>query len=97
MTKPELENTLKELRQEYELKVKETMKQFCDANNKYMVGDKFTDHIGTILIEKINYSYTTQNPSCVYFGIELKKNGTPKKSQVKRSAWQVNDISVIPY
>ena len=56
MNKQELKHKLKELQQEFELKKKEVMKQFCDANNLYKVGDKFTDHIGTIIIEKIRYS-----------------------------------------
>ena len=96
MNKQELERKLKELQQECELKQKEVMKQFCDANNPYKVGDKFTDHIGSIIIEKISYSYTTiiGTPSCVYYGTELKKDGTPKKNNNKRIAWQSNDVSV---
>ena len=96
MTKHELEQKLKELQQDYELKQKEEIRQFCDANNPYKVGDKFTDHIGTIIIEKIRYSYTlTRTPSCVYFGYELKKDGTPKKNKVRRDACQLNDVSVV--
>lgn len=88
MNKQELKHKLNELQQEYGLKQKEVMKQFCDANNPYIVGDKFTDHIGTIIIEKIRYSYTvTGTPSCIYFGTELKNND-------KRNAWQSNDVSV---
>ena len=95
MKKQELEQKLKELQKEYDLKQKEVMKQFCDANNPYKVGDKFTDHIGSIIVEKIRYSYTvTGTPSCVYFGTELKKDGTPKKNNDKRNAWQSNDMSV---
>ena len=88
MNKQELKHKLNELQQEYGLKQKEVMKQFCDANNPYIVGDKFTDHIGTIIIEKIRYSYTlTGTPSCIYFGTDLKNND-------KRYAWQSNDVSV---
>lgn len=86
MNKQELKHKLNELQQEYGLKQKEVMKQFCDANNPYKVGDKFTDHIGTIIIEKIRYSYTlTGTPSCIYFGTDLKNND-------KRYAWQSNDV-----
>lgn len=88
MNKQELKHKLNELQQEYGLKQKEVMKQFCDANNPYKVGDKFTDHIGTIIIEKIRYSYTVMGtPSCIYFGTELKNND-------KRNSWQSNDVSV---
>jgi hypothetical protein len=93
MNKQELEHKLEELQQEFELKKKELMRQFCDANNLYKVGDKFTDHIGTIIIEKIRYLFTVKGtPSCVYFGTELKKDGTPKKNNEKRNAWQLNDV-----
>jgi len=96
MNKQELEHKLKELEQEYVLKKKEVMRQFCDDNNPYKVGDKFTDHIGTIIIEKIRYSYTVrETPSCIYFGTELKKDGKPKKNNDKRNAWQSNDVSVV--
>lgn len=86
MNKQELKHKLNELQQEYGLKQKEVMKKFCDANNPYIVGDKFTDHFGTIIIEKIRYSYTvTGTPSCIYFGTDLKNND-------KRNAWQSNDV-----
>lgn len=98
MTKQELDDKLKELEQKYELNKREIIKQFCDANNTYKIGDKFTDHIGTIKIEKIRYSILLNgNPTCVYFGTELKKDGTPKKSNTKRSAWQSNDILSLKY
>jgi len=90
----DLRDRLKILEQEYELMQKQIMREYCDANNPYKVGDKFTDHIGTILIEKISYAYSTiyGSPGCVYFGPELKKDGTPKKNGDKRKAWQSNDI-----
>lgn len=94
MSKQELEHKLKELQQEYDLKKKEVMKKFCYANNPYKIGDKFTDHIGTISIEKIGYSLTSTGiPCCNYYGAELKKDGTPKKNNNKRIAWQSNDIN----
>lgn len=66
--------------------------EFAKANNPYKVGDKVTDHIGTILIEKISVSAGAYNrlPCCVYFGPELKKDGEPKKSNAKRDLWQSN-------
>jgi hypothetical protein len=95
MTRQDYNNELEEMLREYELKRKKVMKRFCDANNPYKIGDKFTDHIGSIIIEKIKYSHTINGtPCCVYFGIGLKKDGTPKKSNDKRHAWQTNDVSV---
>lgn len=95
MTKQDLNNKLKELQQEYELKQKEVIREFCDTNNPYKVGDNFTDHIGSIIVEKISYSYssTLSTPCCIYFGTELKKDGSPKKNNNKRQAWQSNDVN----
>jgi hypothetical protein len=90
----QLNNKLKNLEKEYELKRRAMVKEYCDANNPYKVGDKFTDHIGSIIIETINYSQSissNQEPACVYYGPELKKDGTPKVNGTKRKAYQIND------
>lgn len=52
MKKEDLSKKLSDLQQEFELKRKEAIREYCDANNPYKVGDKFTDHLGTILIKK---------------------------------------------
>jgi hypothetical protein len=91
----DLEMKIKELENEFEHRKKLVITEYCEANNPYKIGDKFTDHIGTILIEKINYTFRMgplSNPGCIYFGPELKKDGTPKKNGDKRRAWQSNDI-----
>ena len=94
MTKEELEIKLKALDIDHKMNQDKAIKQFCDANNPYKVNDKFTDHIGTVIIEKIRYSYTVSGtPCCIYFGTVLKKDGNPKLSGEKRNAWQSNDVS----
>lgn len=90
MTTQELQNKLNKLKQKYQSKKKLIIQQYCNQNNPYKIGDKFTDHIGTIIIEKINYSYQLQ--CCSYYGSITKKNGTPHKNK-KRIAWQFNDIT----
>ena len=57
MTKELLDAKLSQLEKEYDLNKKVLMRRFCDANNPYKVGDIFTDHIGSIKIEKIKYSF----------------------------------------
>ena len=91
MNKDTLDQKLTELKKEFQLKEKEVMLQYCIANNPYNVGDKFTDQSGTIIIEKIKYSFGDR-PCCVFFGAELKKDGTPRKDNNKRNAWQINDV-----
>jgi hypothetical protein len=98
MTKEQYEDNLKKINLLFESKKKELIKAFCDSNNPYKIGDVFTDHISSIIIEKIKYdSGFGAYPACVYFGTVLKKDGTPKKSQEKRNAWQSNDIKLNRY
>jgi hypothetical protein len=85
-----LNKKIDELEKNHDKLKSKLMIEYCDANNPYKIGDKFTDHIGTILIERIQYSLSI-NPSCVYYGLELKKDGTPKKNGSKRQAWQSNE------
>jgi hypothetical protein len=93
MTKQELQEKLKMLDNEYKLKVSKINSEYAFSNNPYKVGDKFTDDIGSILIEKIQWSKTfyEEVPSCCYIGIELKKDGTPKKGMPLRKAYQSNE------
>ncbi len=90
MTKETLDNQLAQLLSDYEQRKKELIKSYCIANNPYKVGDVFTDRIGSIKIEKITYSLTSR--CMVYFGHELKKDGTPKKNGAVRCAYQFNEV-----
>lgn len=85
---------LETLAKEYEDKKDILHKKYAMENNSVKPGDKFTDSIGTILVEKIGIylEYATRTPSCRYFGVELKKDGTPKKSGEKRWAYQSNEV-----
>ncbi len=67
---------------------------YAFSNNSYKIGDTFTDHIGSILIKKVKWTinYGETFPSCVYYGYELKKDSTPKKSGAYRKAWQSNKV-----
>ena len=92
MTQQDLDKELDFLKADYTLKKIDAIKKYCNANNPYKIGDKFTDHAGTIIIEKIGYSNYT-SPCCTYFGVELKKDGNPRKDGSKRIAFQFNDIN----
>jgi hypothetical protein len=92
MNSDELKQKLKQLYTEFEIKKKYVIQEYCNANNSYKIGEKFTDHIGTILIESIAYSYGDK-PCCIYVGSELKKDGTLTKRMSKRQAWQSNDVN----
>ena len=94
-TKEALTAKLQEIEDKYQKDKRELLKKFADNNNPYSNGGVFTDHIGSIVIEKITYNLYPYNgglPCCAFFGKELKKDGTPKKNGSARLAYQSNDI-----
>lgn len=83
----------KELELEFKDKKLELMKEFVRANNPYKIGDTVTDSIGSIIIEKMGYSWGfNSNPCATYSGLELKKDGTPTKKKTTRQVWQSNIV-----
>jgi hypothetical protein len=90
MEKSTLDIELKKLNEQYELDKKKLIMNYCFKNNPYKIGDKFTDHLGSIIIEQIKYS--SVDFCCVYIGIELKKDGNPRKDGSKRKAYQTNEL-----
>ena len=87
----EYEDKLKELKVEFEQKKERLIKEYVDANNPYKIGDKVTDHANSIIIEKIKYHMSLYGfPCAVYYGPELKKDGTPKKNGNKTYVYQSN-------
>jgi hypothetical protein len=84
---------LKELHIEFNLKTRKLRFKYAKANDPYKIGDKFTDHMGTIIIESKTLGLSGLDKPCmIYYGTELKKDGTPKKSGNKRQAWQCNEL-----
>lgn len=90
----EYKQQVNNLEKEFEQKKIELIKYYVNSNNPYKIGDNVTDHMGTIQIEKITYGFSTISkiPCAIYRGIELKKDGSPKK-QNRRDVWQTNLIN----
>lgn len=86
---------LQELEKEFSIKKENLKKQYAFENNPYKIGDIVTDHIGSIKIESIvpTIPFLSNEPSCYYEGIELKKDLTPKKKGDKRMVYQGNIVS----
>lgn len=85
---------IKELEQEFENKKIELMKEYVTANNPYKIGDKITDHIGSIIIDKMGVTFGyNNNPFATYSGFELKKDGSTGKDKSRRQVWQTNVLS----
>lgn len=79
------------LKSDYEAALRKLDEEYVISNCPYKVGDIFTDHLGTIKIEKIKSGYFGNGPEAVFIGTELKKDGTPKKSGAKRNAFLSNE------
>ena len=91
MTKEQLKIELKELEKKHKIESDKIIIRYIKANNPYKLGDNFTDYIGTIRINIIEYK-GGDSPSCIYYGIKLNKDGTDNKKMKKRYAYQCNDI-----
>lgn len=93
MTKEEYQEKMEWLKQEFKSNQIKLMIAYVDSNNPYKLGDIVTDHIGSIIVEKISCDLSYDgHPCAVYTGIELKKDDTPNKRGNKRSVWQSNII-----
>jgi hypothetical protein len=85
---------LKILKEEYDTKLNELHTEFAMSNNNVHNGDVFTDHIGSVKVDRIEVTLASSDniPSCVYYGFEVKKDGTPKKRPYYRLAYQINEV-----
>jgi len=90
MTEIEYLTKQKELLNEYNYKQFNLRHKFASENNPYMTGDIIKDHIGYIKIESFELYTGSKLPSIVYYGLELKKDLTPRKDGKKRKLWQEN-------
>ena len=84
MTYEELRRKCREIQKECEARQKDLKKQFALEHNPVKIGDVVTDHFHTIRVEDMKcylMSFDPEIPQMTYYGIELKKNGEPKKIQ----------------
>lgn len=93
MTEQEYKNGLKIIAEKYEQEKFNLLKQYVDSQHTYKIGDKFTDHIGTIIIEKIGYAMgLLRIPDATFYGPEITKKGEPKKNGSKRATYLSNEV-----
>lgn len=90
----EYKQKLSDLTSQYEQDKTLLAKAYAFSNNELKVGDTVTDNVGTITIEKIQFTtgsiWNSTFPECVYYGAELKKDLTPRKDGSKRKIYQSN-------
>lgn len=92
MTYEEYKEKLNEITLEFNNKVGKLKKEYIMTNTKYNIGDIVEDHIGKIKIEKIKIFYDgfSSELGCVYYGVDLKKDNTPKKYQTHTAVYFSN-------
>ena len=91
MTIEEYKERINQLDLEYNKKKRELANEYAKFNCPHQVGDVVEDHIGKLKIERIRAVLPISDKlDYVYYGIELKKDGTPCKRQTGRGVYQSN-------
>ena len=87
----------KTLKEEFEGKKKQLLKEFAFSNNPVKIGDIITDHYKTIRVEKLLWGYNFGTPfSCMFYrGTRLTKNGQPAKREAEDNRVAQADIREI--
>lgn len=87
----ELKNQFEVLKDEYLEKQRNLQKRFALENCNIQIGDVLTDHYHTIKAETYDISFDCDGtPYMVFYGPELKKDGTPCKRQSGAPVHQIN-------
>lgn len=97
MTKEEYIKRIYEIKCKCQDEINALGVEYAKSNNPHKVGDIIHDHIGSIKIERVqivlsaNVSISFNESYCRYYGIQLKKDGSPMKRQdPTRSIYQKN-------
>jgi len=85
---------LKALRKELEDKRQQLSKEYAFGTAKFKVGDIIKDSTSAIKITKLQYTISFDVPQIVYYGVELKKDFTPRKDGSTRSFYG-NDMELV--
>lgn len=97
MTKREYINRIDEIKRKCQDEINALGVEYAQSNNPHKVGDIIHDHMGSMKIERVqivlgaNVSISFNESYCRYYGIQLKKDGSPMKRQdPTRSICQMN-------
>ena len=93
MNESQYKSALKEIEREMRVKKSHLAAKYAKANRIHKIGDIVTDHIGSILVEKIMFTGGQSSlPSSVYEGSILTKQNKPRKDGKIRAVYQFNII-----
>lgn len=91
----ELKLKLAEIEKEAEKQKRNAIQEYCLSNNLVKVGDVVTDHYHSIKVERIGFHYGYYDDyCCIYHGVELRKDGKPKRRNASTAAHQ-SDVKLI--
>jgi len=90
MTVPEYKAAFDEIRDRQRKELDELNRKFATENSTVKIGDIITDGNRRIKIDDISVTidWFTDMPQCMYEGVELKKDGTPRKDGNRYSIYQ---------
>lgn len=93
MNESQYKSALKEIEREMRVKKSQLAAKYAKANRKHEIGLIVTDHIGSILVEKIMFTGGHSSlPDSVYEGPVLTKQNKPRKDGKTRAVYQFNII-----
>lgn len=87
MTLQEYKNRLKESEDKHRAEIRALRIEFALKNATHTKGDIVTDHIGSIKVDAVCCG-AYGDPQTIYYGVELKKDLTPRKDGAKRWVYQ---------
>jgi len=90
MTEQDYFIKLADLQAKLKIEEKKLIKEYVQSNATLKIGQIATDSSGSIEIDLIYGSRINSNhiPVITYYGVILKKDGTPKKNRERRSIYQ---------
>lgn len=96
MTKEDFDVRMSEITQEFDEKREKLWIEFAKSNNIVQVGDVVRDHTGLIKVEgaQVFLPSFSNYPCMRYVGTVLKKDGTLKKRERRRSVFQSNMVEI---
>jgi len=90
MTKEEYEKARADLARKQLNEQVALARSYAESNNVVKIGDTISDHIGGMIVDRIESPRFINEPQCMYYGIELTKQGEPMKRQSGRAIFQKN-------
>lgn len=99
MNKESYNDRLKILNKEHKTKTDALARECALSNNKVRLNDIVVDHYQTVRVDKIKVAIGTsyEIPSCVYCGVLLKKDMTPRKRPELAHVHQSNLEKIVPF